>query len=108
MLYLTHRYYVRTIKNLCEQAKVLLEEADKINKRDKMVRHKIESHVQTITRSDLRQRIKKPQRVRVIVSPTALPSSSRRPDYSHLATYGRNYACRQYQCFECGDPTHFK
>jgi ribosomal protein L37AE/L43A len=33
---------------------------------------------------------------------------SRQPDYSHLATYGQNYARRQYQCFECGDPTHFK
>jgi hypothetical protein len=107
-LYLTHRYHTRTIKNLREQAQLLLEEADKINKRDKMVRHEIESHVQTITRSDLRQRIKKPQRVRVVVSPTPLPSLSRRPDYSHLATYGRNYARRQYQCFQCGNPTHFK
>jgi hypothetical protein len=62
-LYSTHRYHVCTIKNLREQAKLLLEEADKINKWDKMIRHGIESHVQTITRSDLRQKIKKPQRV---------------------------------------------
>jgi hypothetical protein len=107
-LYLTHRYHVRTIKNLREQAKLLLEEADKINERDKMIRHKIESYVQTITRSDLCQKIKKLQRVRVIISPTPIPSSSQRPDYSHLATYGQNYARRQYQCFECSDPTHFK
>jgi hypothetical protein len=52
-LYLTHRYHVCTIKNLREQAKVLLEEADKINERDKMVRHEIESHMQTITQTDL-------------------------------------------------------
>jgi hypothetical protein len=52
-LYLTHRYHARTIKKLREQAKALLEEADKINERDKMVRHEIESHIQTITRSDL-------------------------------------------------------
>jgi hypothetical protein len=52
-LYLTHQYHTRTIKNLREQARLLLEEADKINERNKMVRHKIESHVQTITRSDL-------------------------------------------------------
>jgi hypothetical protein len=45
-LYLTHRYHVHTIKNLREQAKLLLKEADKINERDKMIRHKIESHVQ--------------------------------------------------------------
>jgi hypothetical protein len=107
-LYLTHRYHVRTIKNLQEQAKALLEEADKINKRDKMVRLEIESHVQTITRSYLWQRIKKPQRVQVVVSPTPLPNPSQQPNYSHLATYGRNYARRQYQCFECGDPIHFK
>jgi hypothetical protein len=42
-LYLTHWYHVCTIKNLREQAKLLLEEADKINKRDKMVRHEIKS-----------------------------------------------------------------
>jgi hypothetical protein len=89
---MTHRYHAHTIKKLREQAKALLEEADKINKCNKMVRHEIESHVQTITRSDLRQRIKKPQRVQVIVPPTPLPSSSRRPDYSHLVTYGRNYS----------------
>jgi hypothetical protein len=76
-LYLTHRYHVCTIKNLREQAKLLLEEADKINERNKMIRHEIQSHVQTITRSDLRQKIKKPQQVRVVVSPTPLPSSSR-------------------------------
>jgi hypothetical protein len=86
----------------------LLGEANKINKRDKMVRHELETHVQTITRSDLRQRIKKPQRVRVIVPPTPLPSTSRQSNHSHQATYGRNYARHQYQCFECGDPTHFK
>jgi hypothetical protein len=48
-LYLTHQYHICTIKNLQEQAKLLLEEADKINKQDKMVRHEIESHIQTIT-----------------------------------------------------------
>jgi hypothetical protein len=73
-----------------------------------MVRHKIESHVQTITRSNLRQRIEKPQQARVIVSPTPLPSTSQQTNNSHCATYGQNYAQRQYQCFECGDPTHFK
>jgi hypothetical protein len=54
----------------------LLGEADKINEQDKMVRHELETHVQTITRSDLRQRIKKPQRIQVIVPPTPLPSTS--------------------------------
>jgi hypothetical protein len=106
--YLTHWYHVYTIKNLWEQAKLLLEEADKINEQDKMVWHEIESHVQTITWSDLQQKIKKPQQVWVVVPPTPLPGLSRRPDYSHLATYGQNYACWQYQCFECGNPTHFK
>jgi hypothetical protein len=41
-----HQYHVRTIKNLHEQAQALLVEADKINERDKMVRHELESHVQ--------------------------------------------------------------
>jgi hypothetical protein len=82
-LYLTHRYHARTIKNLREQAMALLGEADKINEQAKMVRHELESHVQTITRSDLRQRIKKPQRVRVIVPPTPLPSMSQYSNHSH-------------------------
>jgi hypothetical protein len=52
-LYMTHQYHACTIKKLREQAKALLEEADKINECDKMVRHEIESHIHTITRSDL-------------------------------------------------------
>jgi hypothetical protein len=60
-LYLTHRYHSHTIKKLREQAMALLEEANKINERDMMIRHEIKSHVQTISRPDLRQRIRKPQ-----------------------------------------------
>jgi hypothetical protein len=52
-LYLTHRYHACTIKKLRKQAKALLEEADKINERDKIVRHEIESHIQTIAWADL-------------------------------------------------------
>jgi hypothetical protein len=52
-LYMTHRYHSHTIKRLREQAMALLEEANKINKHDMMVRHEIESHVQIITWSDL-------------------------------------------------------
>jgi hypothetical protein len=107
-LYMTHWYHSRTIKKLWEQAMALLEEANKINKRDIMVRHEIESHVKAISQSDLQQQIKKPQQVRVMVSPTPLPSTSQQSDNSHRATYGQNYARCQYQCFECGDPTHFE
>jgi hypothetical protein len=39
----------------------LLEEANKINDRDLMIQQEIESHVGTITRADLHQRIRKPQ-----------------------------------------------
>jgi hypothetical protein len=107
-LYMTHRYHSHTIKRLREQAMALLEEANKINKQDMVVRREIESHVQTITWSDLWQQIKKPQWVWVIVPPTPLPSSSWQSNNSHCATYGWNYVWCQYQCFECSDPTHFK
>jgi general stress protein 26 len=60
---MTHQHHSRTIKRLREQAMALLEEADKINERDMMVRHEIESHVWTISQSDLRQQIRKPQQV---------------------------------------------
>jgi hypothetical protein len=86
----------------------LLEEANKINNRDLMIQQEIESHVGAITRADLRQRHRKPQRVRMVTSPIPLPGPSRRPDNSHRATYSRNYTRPQYQCFQCGDPTHFK
>jgi hypothetical protein len=75
-LYISHRNHTRTIKKLQEQAMGLLEEANKINKRDTMIRHEIESHVKTITKSDLRQQIKKPQCIRVVTSPTPLPGPS--------------------------------
>jgi hypothetical protein len=107
-LYISHQNHTRTIKKLQEQAMALLEEANRINERDMMIQDEIESHVKTITKSDLRQRIKKPQRVQVVTSPTLLPGPSQQPNYSHLATYGQNSSHRQYQCFKCGDPTHFK
>jgi hypothetical protein len=99
-LYMTHRYHACTIKRLCEQAMALLEEANKINKRDMMVRHEIESHVWTTSQSDLWQWIKKPQQVQVIVPPTPLPTTSWQSNNSHCATYRQNYARQQYQCFE--------
>jgi hypothetical protein len=86
----------------------LLEEANRINNQDILTWQEIESHVQMITRSNLRQQIKKPQQVQVVVSPTPLPGPSHQPDNSHWATCGRNYARQQYQCFQCGNPTHFK
>jgi hypothetical protein len=39
----------------------LLEEANRINDRDLLLRHEIEGHVGRITRADLRQHIKKLQ-----------------------------------------------
>jgi hypothetical protein len=62
-LYVNHQNHTRTIKKLWEQAMALLEEANRINERDMMIQHEIENHVRTITRSDLRQHIKKPQHV---------------------------------------------
>jgi hypothetical protein len=54
-LYINHRNNTCTIKKLQEQAMALLEEANKINDRDLMVRQEIEGHVGTITRTDLHQ-----------------------------------------------------
>jgi hypothetical protein len=54
----------------------LLEEANRINDWDMLTQQEIDHHVGTITRSDLCQRIKKPQRVQVVVSPTPLPGPS--------------------------------
>jgi hypothetical protein len=107
-LYINHQNNIRTIKKLQEQAMALLEEANKINDRDLMIQQEIESYVGAITKAELHQCIKKPQRVRVVVSPTPLPSTSRQSDNSHRATYGQNYARCQHQCFECGVPTYFK
>jgi hypothetical protein len=53
--YMTHQYHAHTIKKLREQAMALLEEANKINKRDMVVRQEIESHVWAISRSNLWQ-----------------------------------------------------
>jgi hypothetical protein len=54
-LYINHRNNTCTVKKLWEQAMALLEEANKINDRDLMVRQEIKSHVGTITRTDLCQ-----------------------------------------------------
>jgi hypothetical protein len=60
-LYVNHQNNACTVKKLREQAMVLLEEANKINDQDLMIRQEIESHVGTITKSELRQRIRKPR-----------------------------------------------
>jgi hypothetical protein len=62
-LYVNHQNHIHTIRKLCEHAMALLEEANRINNRDMMIQHEIESYVGKITRSELCQRIKKPQRV---------------------------------------------
>jgi hypothetical protein len=75
-LHVNHQNHTCTIKKLQEQAMALLEEANRINKRDMMIQHEIESHVKTITKSELHQRIKKPQHIRIVTSPTPLPGPS--------------------------------
>jgi hypothetical protein len=75
-LYVNHQNNTQTVKKLWEQAMALLEEANKINDRDLMIRQEIESHVETITRADLRQQIRKPQRVQMVTSPIPLPGPS--------------------------------
>jgi hypothetical protein len=54
----------------------LLKEANRIEERDIMIQHEIESHIKTITQSSLRQQIKKPQCVGVVMSPTLPPGPS--------------------------------
>jgi hypothetical protein len=48
-LYMNHRHNNHTVIKLREQVMGLLEEANKINERDMLVRHEIESHVRNIT-----------------------------------------------------------
>jgi hypothetical protein len=86
-LYVNHRNNTCTVKKLREQAMALLEEANKINDRDLIVRQELENHVKTITRANLHQCIRKPGRVQIITSPTLLPGPSRSTDNSHRATY---------------------
>jgi hypothetical protein len=52
-LYVNHQNNTCAIRKLWKQATALLEEANEINERDMMIRHEIENHVRTITRSDL-------------------------------------------------------
>jgi hypothetical protein len=54
-LYVNHQNHTRIIKKLQEQATALLEEANRISKRNMMIRHEIKNHVRMITRSDLHQ-----------------------------------------------------
>jgi hypothetical protein len=74
--HVNHQNHICTIKKLREQAMAFLEEANKINDRDLIIRQEIKSHVGTITKADLCQHIKKPQCIRVVTSPTPLPGPS--------------------------------
>ena len=108
MMYMSHRSHTQTILALRNQAQSLLEEANKIQDRDYLIRHEIEDHVKRITRTELRSRLRKPQRIRRIVSPIPIPGPSQIPDNSHRATLRYPNPQRQYRCYQCDSPSHFK
>ena len=59
-MYTNHQSIVNTIRKLHQQAQALLEEADILIGRDFMLRQEIETHVSKITRTELRNRLRKP------------------------------------------------
>jgi hypothetical protein len=83
-MYMAHQTHACTIKKLCEQAMALLEEANRINNWDLLTWQEIECHVGQITRFDLHQQIKKPQRVQTMIFPTPLSGPSWCPVYLFL------------------------
>lgn len=106
---MSHRSQICTIKKLQEQAQDLLNEANRIWDQDYLLQHEIEEHIKKITCTDLRQQLRKPQRVRVVISLTPIPGPSRSPDYLHQATMHHTPPPpQQYHCFQCNGLGHFK
>ena len=59
-MYTNHRSLVNTIRKLCQQAQLLLEEANILTGRDYILRQEIETHVSRITKAKLCKRLHKP------------------------------------------------
>ena len=72
-MYTNHRSLVNTIRKLCQQAHMLLEEANILTGRDFILRQEIETHASKITKAELCKRPHKPTHFRFKETPIPLP-----------------------------------
>ena len=75
-MYTNHQLLVNTIRKLCQQAQMLLEEADILTGRDFILQQEIETHVSKITKAELCKRLCKPTQFRFKETPIFPPPTS--------------------------------
>ena len=109
-LYNNHRQTTETMRKLRLQAQAILEEADKMQQRNSLVKKEINRHVATIANSELRKRLSYPRKVYprppLPFVRNTFPLSLSNQRTSNLAPH--IFPSRSLRCFECDSPNHLK
>ena len=107
-LYNNHRHTTETVRKLRKQAQAILEEADKLQGRNNLLRKELNRHIATVTQPELRKRLFHPRKVYprppIPIFRETFPSSSQRP----IRTPQYASTSRVLRCFQCDSPHHLK
>src|SRR5271169_240688 len=118
-LYTSHRTIQQSVTQLRQQAQNLLEEADKLQKHHDKYIQDLHHFLPTITRRELRTKLSRPMKTpskrppasstksNIIHPPKNTSSSSTQPP-PYQTRRQRGIMGKQYTCFQCGSPDHFK
>ena len=123
-LYLNHRHSTETIKKLRDQAQSLLEEANRIQGRNRVVKQEIRQFTTDLPQEEFRKRIHRPTKVypkpRTFVRETFPPirrhcPTIRKPQFPVTPHRSTPFPTSQFastsrilRCFTCNSPEHFK
>src|SRR5271169_3649366 len=126
-LYTSHRTTQQSVTQLRQQAQSLLEEADKLQKHHDKYIQDLHHFLPTITRRELRIKLSRPVKTLSKKSSTSStkPNTLHLPKNTSIQTQSpvssssaqpppyqtrrqRGTMGKQYTCFQCGSPDHFK
>ena len=105
-LYTHHRATMANIKNLRQKAAAMLEEADKSQKFHHDLLAKLDRHLLTIKKPEIRRRLFLPHLV--YPKPPAPRYRETFPPQSSNPSQSQASSSRIYYCFQCGSPDHIK
>ena len=110
-MYTNHQCLVNTIRELCQQAQALLEEADILTRRDFILWQEIKTHISRITRAELSKRLHKPTQFHFKEMPIPPPQ----PQASSSQNLSARQHCIRYmrsgepmRCYGCNSLSHIK
>ena len=112
-MYTNHQSLVNTIRKLCQQAQLLLEEADILTGRDFILRQEIETHVSKITKAELHKRLHKPSHFCFCFKEMPIPAPQPQASSSQTLSTCRHHihymrSGEPMRCYKCNSLSHIK